>query len=79
VLYASQVQVQANQAGDKLSATVEAIAPGIDLAVLKLDDETFFRFAPPAAAREDPAGDAGAGRRADTEHLVDRRQACPGA
>ncbi len=42
VLYASQVQIQANQAGDKLSATVESIAPGIDLAVLKLDDETFF-------------------------------------
>ena len=42
VLYASQVQVQANQAGDKVSATVEFIAPGIDLAVLKLDDETFF-------------------------------------
>jgi S1-C subfamily serine protease len=42
VLYASQVQVQASQAGDKLSATVEAIAPGIDLAVLKLDDESFF-------------------------------------
>jgi S1-C subfamily serine protease len=40
--YASQVQVQANQAGDKISATVETIAPGIDLAVLKLDDETFF-------------------------------------
>jgi S1-C subfamily serine protease len=42
VLYASQIQVQANQAGDKISATVEAIAPGIDLAVLKLDDESFF-------------------------------------
>jgi S1-C subfamily serine protease len=42
VLYASQVQIQANQAGDKISATVEAIAPGIDLAVLKLDDESFF-------------------------------------
>jgi len=41
-LYASQMQIQANQAGDKLSARVEAIAPGIDLAVLKLDDETFF-------------------------------------
>ena len=40
VLYASQVQVQANQAGDKISATVEAVAPGIDLAVLKLDDES---------------------------------------
>jgi len=42
VAYASRVEVQANQAGDKISATVEAIEPGIDLAVLKLDDETFF-------------------------------------
>ena len=42
VLYASQVQIQANQAGDKISATVEAMATGIDLAVLKLDDESFF-------------------------------------
>ena len=41
VTYASQTQVQANQAGDKVSATVEAIAPSIDLAVLKLEDETF--------------------------------------
>jgi len=42
VLYASQVQVQANQSGDKISATVAAVAPGIDLAVLKLDEESFF-------------------------------------
>jgi len=42
VLYASQVQIQANQSGDKLSGTVESIAPGIDLAVIKLDDESFF-------------------------------------
>jgi len=47
VLYASQVQVQANQSSDKISATVEAIAPGIDLAVLKLEDETFFNTRPP--------------------------------
>src|SRR5258708_3378941 len=47
VLYASQVQVQANQSGDKMSATVEAIAPGIDLAVLKLEDESFFETHPP--------------------------------
>jgi S1-C subfamily serine protease len=47
VLYASQVQIQGNQAGDKISATVEAIAPGIDLAVLKLDDESFFDTHPP--------------------------------
>ena len=49
VLYAGQVQVQANQAGDKISATVEYIAPGIDLAVLKLDDPTFIDSHPPLA------------------------------
>lgn len=47
VVYGSQIQVQANQAGDKLPATVEAIAPGIDLAVLKLDDDAFFDSRPP--------------------------------
>jgi S1-C subfamily serine protease len=46
VAYASQVQVQGNQSGDKISATVEAIAPGIDLAILKLDDESFFNNRP---------------------------------
>ena len=51
VSYASQVQVQANQSGDKISATVEAIAPGIDLAVLKLDDESFFDTRPPLRRR----------------------------
>ncbi len=49
VLYASQVQIQANAAGDKLSASVVAIAPGIDLAVLELDDATFFDTHPPVA------------------------------
>ncbi len=49
VLYASQVQIQANQAGDKISATVEACAPGIDLAVLKLEDESFFDTHPALA------------------------------
>ena len=49
VLYASQVQVQANAAGDKVLASVVAIAPGIDLAVLKLDDESFFSAHPPLA------------------------------
>ncbi len=42
VLYASQVFVQPDGSGDKLPATVEAIGPGIDLAVLKLEDESFF-------------------------------------
>jgi S1-C subfamily serine protease len=49
VMYATQVQVQANEAGDKVSATVVATAPGIDLAVLKLDDESFFDSHPPLA------------------------------
>src|SRR6202041_960760 len=49
VLYASQVQVQANAAGDKVSATVLAIAPGIALAVLQLDDPSFFDTHPPVA------------------------------
>jgi S1-C subfamily serine protease len=42
VLYASEVQIQANQGGDRISATVEAMAPGIDLAVLKIEDDKFF-------------------------------------
>jgi S1-C subfamily serine protease len=49
VLYASQVQIQANAAGDKLSASVLAIAPGIDLAVLQLDDPSFFDTHPAVA------------------------------
>jgi S1-C subfamily serine protease len=49
VLYASQVQIQASAAGDKLPATVVAVAPGIDLAVLQLDDPSFFATHPPLA------------------------------
>jgi S1-C subfamily serine protease len=47
VVFSSEIQIQANQAGDKVSATLEAIAPGIDLAVLKLEDEKFFDTHPP--------------------------------
>jgi S1-C subfamily serine protease len=46
VLWASHVQVQAHQSGDKVSATVVAVAPGIDLAVLKLEDEKLFATRP---------------------------------
>jgi S1-C subfamily serine protease len=49
VLYASQVQIQGTGAGDKIAASVEAVAPGIDLAVLKLDDDSFFATHPPIA------------------------------
>lgn len=52
VLHASQVQVQANQAGDRLSARVETIAPGSDLAILKVDDESLFNSRPALAFRK---------------------------
>src|ERR1700752_1273313 len=42
VKYASQIYVQPNQSASYIPARVEAIAPGIDLAILKLDDESFF-------------------------------------
>ncbi|MGO8766665.1 MAG: trypsin-like peptidase domain-containing protein [Limisphaerales bacterium] len=42
VAYASEVQIQADQSADKVFATVEAVAPDMDLAVLKLDDPSFF-------------------------------------
>ncbi|HLW24130.1 MAG TPA: trypsin-like peptidase domain-containing protein [Steroidobacteraceae bacterium] len=46
VQYASQVQIQPNGSGDKLPATVLAVAPGMDLAVLKLEDPAFFKSHP---------------------------------
>jgi len=42
VKYASQIYVQPNQSATHIPARIEAIAPGIDLAILKLDDESFF-------------------------------------
>lgn len=42
VRYASQIYVQPNQSASYISARVEAITAGMDLAVLKLDDESFF-------------------------------------
>ncbi len=47
VLYASQLFVESQQSSDKLAATVEAVSPGMDLAVIKLDDESFFDKRPP--------------------------------
>ena len=49
VMYASDIQVQATKEGDKVAATVAAVAPGIDLAVLKLDDDAFFQKHSPVA------------------------------
>ncbi len=45
--FASQIQVKANQADGKITASVEAIAPLLDLALLKLDDPSFFDSHPP--------------------------------
>ena len=42
VKYASQIYVQPNQSASHISARIEAITPGMDLAILKLDDESFF-------------------------------------
>lgn len=42
VRYASQIYVQPNQSASHLPARVEAVAPSMDLAILKLDDESFF-------------------------------------
>jgi S1-C subfamily serine protease len=47
VNYASKVEVQAREGGDKFAANVVAIARGIDLAVLELEDASFFKDRPP--------------------------------
>jgi S1-C subfamily serine protease len=49
VLYASQLFVESNQSSEKLTAHVEAVGPGIDLAVIRLDDESFFEKRVPIA------------------------------
>lgn len=52
VLYASQLFVESHQSSDKIPATVEAISTGMDLAVLKLADESFFDKRPPLPRTE---------------------------
>ena len=47
VNFAGQISVQFDKSSEKLSATIVAVAPGIDLAVLKLDDESGFDSHPP--------------------------------
>ena len=42
VRYSSQIYVQPNQSARRIPARVEAISPSIDLALLKLDDDSFF-------------------------------------
>ena len=52
MLYASQVFVESYQSSDKLPAQVEAVSPGIDLAVIRLDDESFFDKRSPVVRTE---------------------------
>ncbi|HEY7425340.1 MAG TPA: trypsin-like peptidase domain-containing protein [Gemmataceae bacterium] len=47
VTYAKQIYVEPYQSSDKLAATVERLAPGIDLAVLKVEDKTFWKTGRP--------------------------------
>jgi S1-C subfamily serine protease len=42
VLYATEVHVQTGPGADKFEATVESMGPTIDLAVLRVNDRTFF-------------------------------------
>jgi S1-C subfamily serine protease len=42
VNHASQIFVQPDKSSEKYSASVEVLSPGIDLAVLKLDDDSAF-------------------------------------
>ncbi len=42
VRYASQIYVQPNQSADRIPARVEAMTLPMDLAILKLEDESFF-------------------------------------
>jgi hypothetical protein len=51
VNHSSQVFIQPDKTSDKLAANVLALASGIDLAVLKLQDETFFDSHPPLPLR----------------------------
>lgn len=53
VLYASQIMVQADRSTERIRADVEAIAPGIDLAILKMRDETLFEGRPPLKLAEE--------------------------
>jgi S1-C subfamily serine protease len=60
VLYAGEVFVQAPRGGDRMAAKVASIGPGIDLATLTLEDETFFEKRPPIprATKRPAANDA---------------------
>ena len=53
VKYSSRILVEPNLSGEKLAATVEFLADDLDLAILKLEDPTFFETHPPLPRRRD--------------------------
>jgi len=53
VSFASQLYVQPNQSAEKFSATVVAVAPGMDLALLKVDDSTVLSQYSPLQLSDD--------------------------
>ncbi|OYU44812.1 MAG: peptidase S1 [Burkholderiales bacterium PBB4] len=56
VNYGSKVEVQAREGGDRMAARVVAIARGIDLALLELEDPSFFAsHLPPVRANVLPS------------------------
>lgn len=52
VMYATRILVQANESTERIPATVVAVAPGMDLAILKLSDESLFDTRPPLQVAE---------------------------
>jgi len=46
VTYATQVYVQGHQSADRIDAEVVGFAPGVDLALLRIEDESFFENRP---------------------------------
>ena len=53
VLYASQIFVQADQTTERVPAKVLAIAPGLDLAVIRVEKPAFFDGHPPLPLTDD--------------------------
>jgi S1-C subfamily serine protease len=51
--YASQIFVQANQSTERIPAKVKAYVPGLDMAILEVDNPAFFEKRPPL-----PLGDS---------------------
>ena len=47
VAYASQVFVQANQSTERVPAKVKVFVPGLDMAIIEVDNPAFFEQRPP--------------------------------